>query len=275
MKCVIHNKTNRDMSQLENEITAFYPYAQQKLGFNRPATVELLSDPKNASKTFGRTAYYSPSADTVSVYVDGRHIKDVLRSISHELVHHTQNCRGEFENAGSTEEGYAQKDPHLRKMEAEAYLMGNGFLFRDYEDQLKKENKKMQLKDAIKEAIAKVMSEEEHDEEKKDKKCPKCKKTKDKCECPKNEEVELDENEEALEEMFNMSTDPKKHKGPGHEATHAAKNKDKKKGPDHEATHAAKKRSVYREGEDLHEAFWPTKDKNVLLNKELMKRWCK
>ena len=30
-----------------------------------------------------------------------------------------------FDNDYSTDENYAQKDPHLRKMEAEAYLKGN------------------------------------------------------------------------------------------------------------------------------------------------------
>ena len=214
------------MSQLEDEITAFYPYAQQKLGFNKPATVELLSDPDNASKTFGKTAYYSPSANTISVYVDGRHTKDVLRSISHELVHHTQNCRGEFKNAGSTGEGYAQKDPHLRKMEAEAYLMGNGFLFRDYEDQLKKENKKMQLKDAIREAISKVISEREvHEGKSCDEAHPGM----------SHDEYQQQEQTLALEEVGDSE----------------------------------------EEQEELSEAFWPTKDKNNLLNEELIKRWCK
>ena len=71
------------------------------------------------------------------LYIDGRHPKDIIRSLSHELVHHAQNCRGEFdesENIGET--GYAQKDPHLRKMEGEAYLLGN-FILRDHEDAIK------------------------------------------------------------------------------------------------------------------------------------------
>jgi len=60
-----------------------------------------------------------------------------LRSISHEMVHHAQNCRGDFEGVFEMGEGYAQKSPHLRNMEAEAYLLGNGFLVRDFEDHMK------------------------------------------------------------------------------------------------------------------------------------------
>ncbi len=38
-----------------------------------------------------------------------------------------------------TEEGYAQSDPHMRKMEEEAYLQGN-MMFRDWEDSCKAQN---------------------------------------------------------------------------------------------------------------------------------------
>ena len=75
----------------------------------------------------------------IVLFVDGRHHKDLLRSLSHELVHHAQNCRGEFEEGLTTQEGYAQEDGHLRNMEEEAYLKGN-MILRDYEDGVKKEN---------------------------------------------------------------------------------------------------------------------------------------
>ena len=56
-----------------------------------------------------------------------------MRSISHEMIHHAQNERGDFDNIGAVGEGYAQSDSHLRKMEKEAYLKGN-MCFRDWED---------------------------------------------------------------------------------------------------------------------------------------------
>ena len=60
-------------------------------------------------------------------------------------MHHTQCCRGEFDKEFDTEAGYAQKDPHMRKMEAEAYLLGNGFLFRDWEDSLREKKGKITM----------------------------------------------------------------------------------------------------------------------------------
>ena len=120
----------------------FLPYAQERLGFNKPVGINLISDPQNAKNPLGKTAYYNPGNMEVTVFVDNRHIKDILRSMSHELVHHTQNCRGEFDGGVDTGPGYAQEDGHMRKMEEEAYLEGQ-MLLRDFEDTIKKENRQM------------------------------------------------------------------------------------------------------------------------------------
>ena len=121
----------------------FLPYAQQSLGFDKPVGINLLSDPENVKDPLGKTAYYDPNKMEITLFIDKRHVKDVLRSIAHELVHHTQNCRGEFDGGIDTGPGYAQDNEHMRKMEAEAYLKGSGFLLRDWEDSLKKENQVM------------------------------------------------------------------------------------------------------------------------------------
>ena len=170
--CVITNNSNVDVSQLENIVARFYPYVKQKLNFNKDAKLNLVSDPENSKDPWGKTAYYNPNSMEITVFVDNRHPKDMLRSISHELVHHAQNCRGEFDQAQALEPGYAQKDPHMRRMEGEAYLLGNGFLVRDFEDYLKSqqnqnltENKKMkgltneQLQTVLENTIKRVMKE--------------------------------------------------------------------------------------------------------------------
>tara|TARA_R110000782_G_scaffold268793_1_gene365848 strand:- start:1901 stop:2710 length:810 start_codon:yes stop_codon:yes gene_type:complete len=63
-----------------------------------------------------------------------------MRSLSHELVHHAQNCRGDFtaDLMGETGKGYAQNNDYLREMEREAYEKGN-LTFRDWEDTHKKQ----------------------------------------------------------------------------------------------------------------------------------------
>ena len=116
------------------------PFAQKRIGFNKPPTINFMSDEENAANPLGRTGQYDPNSMEIAVFVDGRHIKDILRSISHELVHHGQNCRGEFDRPLSTGVGYAQNDEFLRGMEEEAYREGN-FCLRDWEDGIKMKNK--------------------------------------------------------------------------------------------------------------------------------------
>tara|TARA_R100001443_G_scaffold49579_1_gene61873 strand:+ start:1485 stop:2372 length:888 start_codon:yes stop_codon:yes gene_type:complete len=136
MSVTIENNSNKDLSVLEGLIEKYLPYAQERMGYDKPVSISLISDEQNAANPLGRTAYYEPDTSKITIYVDGRHPKDMMRSISHELVHHTQNCRGDLENMGSTDEGYAQTDEHLRKMEEEAYTTGN-LCFRDFEDEEK------------------------------------------------------------------------------------------------------------------------------------------
>ena len=127
------NNAKINTAEYEKVFDEFFPYAKERLGFDIDFKIVFESDPENAKKFFAGTAHYNPNNHTITVYVDNRHPKDVLRSVAHELVHHAQNCRGEFDGEMETGEGYAQTDPHLSKMEDEAYLLGNR-LVRDYED---------------------------------------------------------------------------------------------------------------------------------------------
>ena len=117
-------------------INQFMPFAQKRMGFDKPPRLFLRSDVSNADNPLGKTAYYDPNEQKVVLYITGRHPKDVMRSLSHELVHHTQNLRGDFDNVQAMGDGYAQNDAHLREMEREAYEMGN-LCFRDWEDSIK------------------------------------------------------------------------------------------------------------------------------------------
>ena len=117
-------------------VSKFLPYAKDKMGFDDVPNIYLRTDPENSKSIFGKTAHYDPNDKSIVLYVHDRHPKDVLRSLSHELVHHAQNCRGEFDDMADLEEGYAQKNPHLRDMEEEAYKVGN-LVFRDFEDMMK------------------------------------------------------------------------------------------------------------------------------------------
>tara|TARA_R110002020_G_scaffold240411_5_gene453353 strand:+ start:3611 stop:4621 length:1011 start_codon:yes stop_codon:yes gene_type:complete len=138
MKFKVKNKSNMDFTQFKPLLKSFMSYASKEMGFQKPPSLFFVSDERNASLPLGKTAHYDPASMEVVIYTDMRHPKDILRSLSHELVHHKQNCDGQFNNLAPTTDGYAQNDKHLRSMEKEAYLLGNMCL-RDWEDTHKKQ----------------------------------------------------------------------------------------------------------------------------------------
>ena len=144
---------------IKDLIQKFYPHAKEKLGFDHPVRVIMRQDAENAQQSLGKTAYYDPAEKLIVLYVTNRHPKDVLRSFSHELVHHAQNCRGELDDL--TTDGHYAKDGKGREIEEEAYLQGNLNL-RDYEDSIKFEGvnemklTKSQLKGFIEQTIEKI-----------------------------------------------------------------------------------------------------------------------
>ena len=139
MPCQINNNSNFDVTEIEGLIQDLHDFSQKRLGFRKPPVLNLMSDQNNTSP-LGKTAHYDPNNMSIVIYVDGRHPKDIMRSFSHELVHHRQNEDGMFNNLqGESGDGYAQSNPHLRKMEKEAYLQGN-MCFRDWEDSYKSSN---------------------------------------------------------------------------------------------------------------------------------------
>lgn len=131
-----------NIERIKNLIRAFYPFAKTKLGFEEPVKVRYITnDVKNSEDPLGKTAYYNPEEKSVTLFILNRHPKDILRSFAHELTHHAQHCRGDFDGQEvSTEDGYAQTNPLLRKAEEEAYMLG-GMLPRDFTDMLKQEKK--------------------------------------------------------------------------------------------------------------------------------------
>ncbi len=150
------------MQELKKHIQSLYPFAQKRLGFNRPPRIFFAQDKENAENVLGKTAFYDPENFSITLYTTGRHPKDILRSLAHELVHHTQNCRGDLGGHIASESGDAQNDAHLREMEREAYEQGN-LCFRDWEDSIKYGGEQTMslneqtLRSAIRGALRKLM----------------------------------------------------------------------------------------------------------------------
>ena len=122
--------------ELKEALGEIFKTAREEFGIQNSPKLHLRQDEENAQGIFGKTAYCDPTDQSIVLYITNRHSKDICRSFAHELVHHHQNERGDLELGDASQATYAQDDPHMRKMEMEAYLKGN-LLFRDWEDKVK------------------------------------------------------------------------------------------------------------------------------------------
>ena len=97
-----------------------------------PKVVFKHGDKENAKQFLGKTAYYNPETMEIVLYTEGRHPKDIVRSFSHEMIHHIQNLEGRLGNVATTN---TLEDDHLDKIEQEANLNGT-MTFRNWTDSL-------------------------------------------------------------------------------------------------------------------------------------------
>jgi hypothetical protein len=91
----------------------------------------IEDDVENAKNFFGKTAYYNPNENSITLYTYGRHPKDILRSYAHEMIHHKQNLEGKLTNVQGQN---INEDDYLKELELEAYRDGNGRFFREWEN---------------------------------------------------------------------------------------------------------------------------------------------
>ena len=97
-----------------------------------PSLEFVNGDSENAREFLGKTAYYDPNTQTIVLYTEGRHPKDIARSYTHEMIHHIQNLEDRLGNITTTN---TQEDDELNDIEAEANLKGT-MTFRNWTDSL-------------------------------------------------------------------------------------------------------------------------------------------
>lgn len=125
----------------DNRTFSYNHYVNNLVEYMKGEGIKLTPTPKivinkdlSESENFFRsTAQYDPSEKKITLYTGGRHPKDVVRSLAHELIHHSQNIEGRIHNVETTN---TNEDTSLASLEEEAYLKGN-ILFRKWEDMLK------------------------------------------------------------------------------------------------------------------------------------------
>ena len=96
---------------------------------------EIELNPEEQDGLFMKTGYYSPDEKRVVVFTYGRALKDVLRTVAHEFIHHMQNLQNPDKDWGTG--GDLKADRKLRGIEGEAFLLGN-IIFREWTEKMKK-----------------------------------------------------------------------------------------------------------------------------------------
>jgi hypothetical protein len=97
-----------------------------------PKVKFINGDSENAREFLGKTAYYNPEIQTIVLYTEGRHPKDIVRSFSHEMIHHIQNLE---DRLGDVSTSNTMEDDNIDKLEQEANLKGT-MTFRNWTDSL-------------------------------------------------------------------------------------------------------------------------------------------
>ena len=111
----------------------------QDLQIDPLPNVKIIYDEQknDISNVLISTGGYVPAENMIILYADNRHIKDILRSYCHEMIHHKQNLdNGDYLRRIMSHKGNLVDNPELEEIEGDAYLRGN-LLFRKFTEQLK------------------------------------------------------------------------------------------------------------------------------------------
>lgn len=148
---------NKQMSNMENnkseKISLYKKYFKEIFEFMvekgytcKPYPRIRLNFTDFGNDILAPTGHLNPNENAdydIMVYVNGRGIKDIGRTLAHELIHWKQKHTGAIDKSGYTGDKISE-DKNLTHLEAEAYLKGN-FAFRNWTESKQKENKAKEM----------------------------------------------------------------------------------------------------------------------------------
>lgn len=129
---MIDNENKIDM--LNYWIEQIVKFLRTKMDIDPLPKIRLDQTPNPEDELFIKTGYYEPVNNELVLFIDNRHIKDILRTFCHEMVHRNQNLVDPEEFQNSTSNLPLDEDRNLKHIESEAFLYGN-LLFREFTEQ--------------------------------------------------------------------------------------------------------------------------------------------
>jgi Zn-dependent peptidase ImmA (M78 family) len=84
-------------NQAEKLLKEFLSFLKTDLELDELPTIHLIknSDYSVKNSSFGG---YRPADKSINVMISNRHIQDVMRTLTHELIHYIQDLKGELTN---------------------------------------------------------------------------------------------------------------------------------------------------------------------------------
>lgn len=134
------------LNGVNNGMKTFMEYAEDVIGFFREKGIDfgekvpsVSFDGEKVSRfdVFAPTGHYDWTQDEIVLRIDGRHAKDVMRTLCHELIHAWQFRRDPEGYTGFDKTGDLEENPALAEYEREAYELGNMY-FRMWTEKAKK-----------------------------------------------------------------------------------------------------------------------------------------
>jgi len=101
-----------------------------------PSVIFIEEEQPDIHPAFRRTGYYNFKDNSINIFVTGRALKDILRSVAHELIHADQNINKGWDLSPAVYGLGKDSVKDAEEIEADAYLRGNLGL-RKWEDRLK------------------------------------------------------------------------------------------------------------------------------------------
>lgn len=123
----MNNENKIDM--LHYWIEEIVKFLRTKMDIDPLPKIRLDQTPNPEDELFIKTGYYDPTSNELVLFIDNRHIKDILRTFCHEMVHRNQNIVDPDGFATHVSDKPLNEDPELKEIESEAFLYGN-LLFR-------------------------------------------------------------------------------------------------------------------------------------------------
>jgi hypothetical protein len=98
---------------------------------------EKKSDSDNDKHPFfRRTGYYDPFINTITIFTEGRDIKDIIRSLAHEVIHADQYLNLGWDLSPAARGLNSETAEEAERIEGDAYLRGN-IAMRSFEDSMR------------------------------------------------------------------------------------------------------------------------------------------